>query len=1083
MSYTDAQGIADFLTTEAESAYGPIPADVGKQILQKMATAFASKVKAQGLEPVPKKPKRHKKARADQSVMGTNDASIVSKRDVERCYGYPLPHVYRNFVTKPKRRSPLIHRGYWFRMFAIEKVVKRFLSEASEKRKVVLNLGCGHDALPFQILAKENEICRNTTFVDVDYPSLIAAKAAIIKEKDELRDLLDKIMDSKNPKVVPLRSEQYLAVGCDLRKIDQLDQILRAELPLQKCKILVVAEVSITYMDLDAADAIVSYAAGLGDVRFCLLEQILPAGPSHPFAVQMQSHFEKLNTPLKSIHRYPTPKHQALRFKERDWSSVSSRSLWDLWCDSRFISARERSSLNAFEPFDEWEAFALFASHYILLIASNTAKATAVDYHTEATYLSSDDTTNGCDANEAAFVPDTRMPHQPKETMRTHAALYKGRRDEFYHYGGFGEMKRLDTTDVYTPKHTTPYYDGRLPSAIEPRMCHTATTLPHRNQDGSYDCLIVGGRASPEHALADCWLYRDHTWQQVESLLQGRYRHSATTAVDEDGDQIVLIYGGRSSDGRALDSWLYWHDKLGWTEIICEDSSLVPRFGASMISSGPNTGVLLGGMSEDGIVIPEFWKWEIDFSLEPPRVKLSTHCFSSVFLQQTVCRFGATICSGPSSIFVVGGVAHYGCLPRTYEVLELLPDSFDVQPMDLQIKTFKGVPVPLLIGHNSVWDGEGLAIIGGGAVCFSFGNFSNIGVWRLCQDGRIEYNPWYLCLEKDQIPRPEPLPKRIKLTINNRYDGSDDPGTAPTPVSRQRLLRDGRFERIVNKSEPAVIEGLGLGPCTTRWTTEYLKRQVGPERQVTIHQAESRDMNFQKKNFTYVTKAFGHFIDEISAGQIQYLRSLSKTEPAGSPANFARDYPHIAADFKLPAELQMVTQSLHSSVLRISGPVAMWLHYDVMANVLCQVRGMKRLLLFAPSDMSNLQIPYGESSSSINVFAVDALRSGSLAKTHPLEVVLQPGDVLFIPPLWAHSAFPTDGVSVAVNIFFKNIATGYAAGRDVYGNRDIQAYEDGRRDVEKISKRFGGIPPAMRKCYLERLAAELLVKAAKVGAS
>ena len=154
-----------------------------------------------------------------------------------------------------------------------------------------------------------------------------------------------------------------------------------------------------------------------------------------------------------------------------------------------------------------------------------------------------------------------------------------------------------------------------------------------------------------------------------------------------------------------------------------------------------------------------------------------------------------------------------------------------------------------------------------------------------------------------------------------------------------------------------------------------------------------------------------------------------------------------------------------------------------MANVLCQVRGMKRLLLFPPSDMSSLQIPFGESSSSTNVFAADALTSESLAETHPVEVVLQPGDILFIPPLWAHSAYPTEGVSVAVNIFFRTIATGYATGRDIYGNRDIQAYEDGRKDIEKISRRFVGIPSGMSKLYLERLAAELLAKAAKLGAS
>lgn len=83
-----------------------------------------------------------RKAKADVSIMDTNDSSIVSKRSVERLY-YQEPHFYRYFVKKPRTRAPLINRGYWLRMHAVEQVVKRFLEEPSKKRKVVLNLGCG----------------------------------------------------------------------------------------------------------------------------------------------------------------------------------------------------------------------------------------------------------------------------------------------------------------------------------------------------------------------------------------------------------------------------------------------------------------------------------------------------------------------------------------------------------------------------------------------------------------------------------------------------------------------------------------------------------------------------------------------------------------------------------------------------------------------------------------------------------------------------------------------------------------------------------------------------------------------------
>lgn len=88
-------------------------------------------------------------------------------------------------------------------------------------------------------------------------------------------------------------------------------------------------------------------------------------------------------------------------------------------------------------------------------------------------------------------------------------------------------------------------------------------------------------------------------------------------------------------------------------------------------------------------------------------------------------------------------------------------------------------------------------------------------------------------------------------------------------------------------------------------------------------------MNFQEKNFKYITKEFGAFIDDIVSGQPEYLRSLSSINSADNAANFAFDYPSIAQDFKIPPELELVMTKFHSSVLRVSGPVTMWLHYDV----------------------------------------------------------------------------------------------------------------------------------------------------------
>lgn len=145
-----------------------------------------------------------------------------------------------------------------------------------------------------------------------------------------------------------------------------------------------------------------------------------------------------------------------------------------------------------------------------------------------------------------------------------------------------------------------------------------------------------------------------------------------------------------------------------------------------------------------------------------------------------------------------------------------------------------------------------------------------------------------------------------------------------------------------------------------------------------------------------------------------------------------------------------------------------------MANVYCQIQGSKRLILFPPSDVEHLSFAPGASSSSIDVFS--KLGSPSLGRTHPYEAILSPGDVLFIPPLWLHTATPTSDISVAVNVFFRDLESGYSVGRDVYGNRDLAAYEKGRQDVNKLASSFQKLPAQAREFYLVRLADELRQK-------
>ena len=88
-------------------------------------------------------------------------------------------------------------------------------------------------------------------------------------------------------------------------------------------------------------------------------------------------------------------------------------------------------------------------------------------------------------------------------------------------------------------------------------------------------------------------------------------------------------------------------------------------------------------------------------------------------------------------------------------------------------------------------------------------------------------------------------------------------------------------------------------------------------------------MDFNSKNFAYISTSFGKAMAEMQAGSRMYLRSLSRSKPSEEPANLEHDFPELVQDFCLPPELRYVDSSLFSSVLRISGRVSMWLHYDV----------------------------------------------------------------------------------------------------------------------------------------------------------
>ena len=569
------------------------------------------------------------------------------------------------------------------------------------------------------------------------------------------------------------------------------------------------------------------------DARFCLLEQFFPGGPEHPFASTMMKHFNKLRAPLYPVREYPSLSAQENRFKRCGWHQARARNLWDLWSDDEFLDASSRRSLDAVEPFDEWEEFALFASHYFLLVASTTRKS-ALDLDDDIISPARTD----YQYVPKCFVLESSPPLVGLSGQRRHGSVIADSECSLGHHGGLGRHSRLASSDLYTsseelssPIHTLP------PRDIPARMCHTITAF-----NDNHECLLVGGRTSPSSALRDCWLREGGQWHPVHELPIARFRHTAVEVV-ANGIRTVLVHGGKSSNGSLLDSWLIWDRVRGWQEPdVVSLSRPSPRFGACVETISDTSGIVFGGIGQDGTICQDFWRWRLcQRGNGQMLMKMDdlTEALRSTApdLFRYIHRLGATINHTSWGLIVAGGIIPRHLLPFDKEIMVLDKTALlcfsessaaaqlgsnVLSAVDLGLKG--GQQRPLLTGHVAYTPGpRQLLFLGGGAICFSFGTFLTGGTFLLKEAESTVTNTWSMVPERKSNTQAPPFVPDYKAT-NESFSS----------ISRVRVESSAQFEQIVSSGKPVVIEGCDIGPCTSRWTKEYLAETVGPDRKVGI---------------------------------------------------------------------------------------------------------------------------------------------------------------------------------------------------------------------------------------------------------
>lgn len=145
-------------------------------------------------------------------------------------------------------------------------------------------------------------------------------------------------------------------------------------------------------------------------------------------------------------------------------------------------------------------------------------------------------------------------------------------------------------------------------------------------------------------------------------------------------------------------------------------------------------------------------------------------------------------------------------------------------------------------------------------------------------------------------------------------------------------------------------------------------------------------------------------------------------------------FPELAADLLVPDLFPK--EGFFSSVFRITSPgLQLWTHYDTCDNILIQVTGRKRVVFYPPEEALNLYLD-GDKSEILDIDNTDYGKFPKFKNVKRLEVILEEGDIIFIPALWFHNITALD-FSISVNVFWKNLEPHLYDKKDPYGNKDL----------------------------------------------
>lgn len=276
---------------------------------------------------------------------------------------------------------------------------------------------------------------------------------------------------------------------------------------------------------------------------------------------------------------------------------------------------------------------------------------------------------------------------------------------------------------------------------------------------------------------------------------------------------------------------------------------------------------------------------------------------------------------------------------------------------------------------------------------------------------RMERDPAFLAARKHQQ-----LQRKLESVLANLqklWQSAPDYGVVE---KRGHVSRDEFLERYVRGNRPLVLTGVAADwPALRRWSPQDLRARFG-HLDVQVQADRHGDARYEQNKLAHRrTERLSNFVDRVLAGGPTNDYYLTANNEVLRRPEFA---PLLADIGTLPDFCDRARLAERSSFWFGPAGTVTPLHHDTLMLLHTQIAGSKRWRFISPLETPRLY-NYVDVYSPIDIDRPDLIRYPTFADVKVLEVVLEPGDTVFLPLAWWHQV---TSLEVSLSFSYSNIA-------------------------------------------------------------